>query len=274
MKIRKYNGELIEFQPSKLRGSLLKSGASPDVVDLVMDQLKSHLFDGMSSSELYKKAHKALQNQQNSFAARYSLKRALQELGPAGYYFEMWISKFLQTYGYQTLHSQIIAGKAVTHEADVIACKEDDLFWIECKFRNTDDSKISVTTPMYLLSRVQDISDIEHQLFNRKMRFTKGWLITNAILTTDSLKFGTYYGLKMLSWDYPSGKSLKNLVDLQGLYPITCLTTLHKEDKEALLKRGCLMVRELHEKPSLLHVLNRKEAELKEIIQEVNDLVS
>jgi hypothetical protein len=168
----------------------------------------------------------------------------------------------------------LIKGSSVSHEADVIAKKGEELFWIECKFRNTVDSKISVTTPMYLLSRVKDISIEKYNLFGTEHRFTQGWLITNAYLTSDSILFGEYYGIRMLSWDYPAKQSIKNLVDKKGLYPITCLTTITKREKDYLLDKGCVLVKDLSENPNILrNNVVIKERNISRIVKEVNELL-
>ena len=39
----------------------------------------------------------------------------------------------------------------------------------------------------------------------------------------------------MLGWDYPVKGSLKNLIDALGLYPITCLTSLTKKEKQNIV---------------------------------------
>ena len=128
---------------------------------------------------------------------------------------------------------------------------------------------------MYLLSRVKDISLKKYNLFGKEHQFTQGWLITNAYLTTDSIQFGEHYGIKMLSWDYPAKQSIKNLVDQKALYPITCLTTITKREKDYLLDRGCILVKDLYERPELLennHVINPRNKS--KIFSEVEELVA
>lgn len=252
MKLRKDNGEETVFDANRFKASLLKSGAPEEQVDRVQKEILAKMYEGMSTRQLYQWAHELLRNYSNAYAARYSLKKALMELGPAGYYFEKWIAKFLEHMGYRTLHSRHITGHAVTHEADVIAEKGGELVWIECKFRNTGETRISVTTPMYVLSRVKDISDKKYRLWEEEMEFTSGMLVTNSYFTQDSIDFSKYYGLELLSWDYPAGHSLKNLIDQKALYPITCLTTFDKEQVAALLKRNIILVKELRDHPELI----------------------
>ncbi len=273
MEVKKYSGEFIAFDVDKLRLSLVKSGALNHEVEAVLEDINLKIYDGITTKELYKLAFRQLKHVSNSLAARYSLKKALRDLGPAGYYFEKWVGKFLQSYGYSTIENSIIQGNAVTHEADVIAYKPNHLLWIECKFRNMADGKVSVTTPMYLLSRIKDISDKTYNLFGQQHQFSQGWLVTNAYLTKDAIAFGEYYKLRLLSWDYPLDKSIKNLVDKKSLYPITCLTTITAKEKQFLLENNCILVKELFEKPSLLETMKIERRKKTNILSELNDLL-
>ncbi|WP_300669437.1 restriction endonuclease [Soonwooa sp.] len=273
MKIKNNFGELVEFDITKLESSLRNSGAAPESIKKVLELITPKCFDGITTRELYKMAFEALKELSRSVAARYSLKRALSELGPAGFYFEQWISRVFQALGYQTMTGQHIKGHAVTHEADVIAKKGDRTYWMECKFRNTDDAKISVTTPMYVLSRIKDISGIDYKLFGATTQFTDGWLVTNAYFTSDSTTFAEYYKLKMLSWDYPQNRGLKNLVDANVLYPVTCLTTINEVEKSKLLESGCILVKEFVENPKFLNLLNLKPEQQELMLQEAKELL-
>lgn len=271
--LTKFTGELVEYDEEKLKNSLFKSGASDSEVRQVLEVITPMIYEGMSTQHLYKLAFRQLKKFADSLAARYSLKQALMDLGPAGYYFEKWVANFFTNYGFDTMTSQLIPGMAVKHEADVIARKGGDTFWIECKFRNTPESKISVTTPMYLLSRIKDISVKTYDLFGEQRKFTKGWLVTNANLTSDSIQFGEYYGIEMLAWDYPKGRSVKNLVDHQALYPITCLTTLTQKEKEELLAMNCIMVKDLRKDTHYLDKLNLSERKRRTVFREICDLI-
>lgn len=232
------------------------------------------MHDGITTRELYELAFDSLKKQRNTYAARYSLKKALRDLGPEGFYFEQWIGKLFTDDGYRTVTGQVIQGHAVTHEIDVIAAKADSLLAIECKFRNDPDAKISVTTPMYFMSRVKDIKDKDFVFFNENRQFTDGWLVTNAHLTSDSKDFGRYYHLNLLSWDYPEKTSIKERVDNKGLYPITCLTTLSDLDKGQLLRRGCILVKDLVNGPDFLQQIELKNEKKEEVLREAQELVN
>ncbi len=274
MKIKNNAGETVDFEISKLENSLRNSGADEQSVKRVLETVVAKCFEGITTGELYKMAFDELKKISNSVAARYSLKKALLELGPAGFYFEQWISRVFQNIGYKTETGQLIKGHAVTHEADVIAKKDEKTYWVECKFRNAEDTKISVTTPMYVLSRIKDISNIQYNLFETKTEFTDGWLITNTYFTKDSIAFSEYYGLRLLSWDFPENKSIKNLVDQNALYPITCLTTLDGKQKQKLLEKKCILVKELFNNQNLLNILELNQEKKLEVLKEARELMT
>ena len=274
MKIKNNAGEIVEFEISKLENSLRNSGAGEQSLKRVLETILPKCFDGITTGELYRMAFEELKKISNSVAARYSLKKALLELGPAGFYFEQWIARVFQNIGYKTETGQLIKGHAVTHEADVIAKKDDKTYWVECKFRNAEDTKISVTTPMYVLSRIKDISNIQYNLFGTKTEFTDGWLITNTYFTKDSVAFSEYYGLRLLSWDYPKDKNIKSLVNQNALYPITCLTTLDGKQKQKLLEEKCVLAKELFNNQNLLNILELNDEKKSEVLKEARELMT
>lgn len=273
MRVKKNSGELITFDPKALKRSLTKSGAKKEEVEEVFTCVSNDLYDGIPTKDLYKIAFDYLKKYRNSYAARYSLKRALRDLGPEGYFFERWIGRVMQSFGYESLNSQIVQGNAVKHEIDIVAVKDNRLIFCECKFRNDEDAKISVTTPMYFLSRVKDVQESTYRFFGRELKLSKGFLVTNAYLTTDSINFANYYGVGLISWNYPENYNIKDLVDNAALYPITCLTTLTKEQEKKLLEKDCILVKDLIKNPSILNDLNISNDLMKSVLEEANELM-
>lgn len=266
IQIKKQSGEIVSFDKNSLHRSLINSGANLEDANQICDKITNEIYNGISTKELYEKAFGLLKNLKSSVAARYSLKRALQDLGPEGFFFEKWVAKIFEVQGYDTITSQTLTGKStINHEVDVIISNKTEDIVCECKFRNDIDAKISVTTPMYFLSRFIDLKDNSFTFFNRPFKPQKGYLITNAFFTTDSIAFAECYDISLISWNYPEDKSIKRLTDYHGLYPITCLTTLTKKEEQILLSKNCILVRELVKNPVLLDHF-KFSAERKELI--------
>lgn len=275
IQVRKFSGDLVPFSERSLRQSLVNSGASHNEARQVYDSITQDMYDGIPTKELYEKAFSALKKIKSSVAARYSLKRALQKLGPEGFYFEKWVAKIFETQGYDTLTGQVMQGASgITHEIDVVASAKNEDLVCECKFRNDLDAKISVTTPMYFLSRFRDLKDGKYTYFNRNFSPVKGFLITNAFFTNDSIAFADYYGIGLISWNYPEDRSVKRLTDHYGLYPVTCLTSLTDEEERILLTKNCILVRELINNPVLLDHFKFSSERKETILREARELTS
>lgn len=273
MKVIKLSGEEVDFNENSLRKSLYNSGASREEADRVFDTIYPNIYHLIPTKELYKMAFDELKKIKNSFAARYKLKRALKELGPEGFYFEKWVAKIFQAQGFEATTSKSIQGDSgIQHEIDIIAHKSNENYFCECKFRNDIDAKISVTTPMYFKSRFEDIKNNSYDFFGKKIQPTKGLLITNAYFTTDTIQFAEFYQMDLLSWNYPDGKCIKILINEMGLFPITTMTTLTKEEEQIMLSKNCILVKDIVNNPKLLDHFKFEENRKQIILEEANEL--
>lgn len=275
IEVIKLSGEKAPYSEQSLKQSLINSGADQEVASQIVANITKELYNGITTKELYHKAFDQLKNVKSSVAARYSLKRALQKLGPEGFYFEKWVAKIFETRGCATQTSQTLEGKStVTHEIDVLAADKNYFYLCECKFRNDMEAKISVTTPMYFLSRFTDLVGKEFNYFNKPFIPNKGCLITNAFFTSDSINFAKYYDIELISWNYPEDRSIKNITDSFALYPITCLTSLTDEEEQKLLEKNCILVKELVNNPVLLDHFKFDTNRKNTILEEANDLLN
>ena len=157
------------------------------------------------------------------------------------------------------------------HEVDVEAEKEDKHFMIECKFHSDQARKCDVKIPLYIHSRFEDIRQQWAKQPGHHQRFHQGWLVTNTRFTTDAIEYGTCVGLNLISWDYPKHGSLKERIDVSGLYPLTCLTTLTRREKQALLDQDVVLARDLTSTALQQHLPKQKR---RSIHEELKDLLT
>jgi len=245
--IIKSSGKRVKFSFTKLRRSLLKSGAKKTMVSQIIDEIRDELYHGISTKEVYNRAFALLKEYRGAYASRYGLKKSIYELGPSGFPFEKYIAELLHLQGFETHLNEILQGDCVTHEVDIVAYKDSKRHLIECKFHNEEGRNCDVKIPLYIHSRFRDIYSFEHTKDPGE-----GWLVTNTRFTSDAITYGNCAGIKLLSWDLPKGEGLKELIDRSGSYPITASTLLSSAEKEFLLKRGIILGKQLLEKPFLL----------------------
>ena len=153
----KASGEKVAFSPDKLMKSLQRSGAGEDAIRNILTEVKSHLYEGMPTKKIYKLAFGLLKKVSKPTAARYSLKKAIMELGPSGFPFEKYFSEILKHRGYRVRVGEIVQGHCVKHEVDVIAEINNHRFMIECKYHNLPGISCDVKIPLYIHSRFRDV---------------------------------------------------------------------------------------------------------------------
>lgn len=250
--IHKASGEKAIFSEDKLRRSLLRSGASPEVIDAIITQIIARIYNGISTSEIYNIAFRLLKQRRKGPAARYKLKNAIMELGPSGFPFEQFIARIFRSMGYDTQTGQLIDGKCVRHEVDVVAMKEGEEHLIECKFHQLKGVFCDVKISLYISARFADIRQQRPAAAPQTTPPFKGWLITNTHFSKDAITYGLCAGLNLIGWDFPAKGSLKELIDQYGLHPVTSLTTLTRQEKEQLMKQKIVLCSEIAEQEALL----------------------
>ncbi len=272
MKIIKHSGNVVEFNREKLRASLSKSGASDIVVQEVIAQIESQMFDGISTRQIYKQAFGLLKKRSNSHAARYNLRQGLQQLGPAGFFFEKFMARIFAADGFETRTNLILAGRCVSHEVDVVRLKDGKCDMVECKFHSRTQSVSDVKVPMYILSRFNDLKEIKHRIFTDADLFENCLIVSNNRFTSDAVTFALCSGLQILSWDYPAPNDLKGMIDRHSLYPVTCLTTLSLVEKEKLLIMDVIFARDLVSKSDALEHIGLSPTRIKNVLKETSGL--
>ena len=274
MKIIKHSGDIVDYNPEKLKNSLLKSGAGQLVVKDILRQLEQEIFEGMSTKQIYKLAFGLLKKASNSHAARYNLRQAIQLLGPAGFFFEKFVARLFQSEKYEAQTNLTLQGKCVSHEIDVMIEKNNIVAMVECKFHAHREAVSDVKVPMYILSRFNDLKEKPFQLFGKKQPISKCWIVTNNRFSSDAVAFGSCSGLNMLSWDFPLDHNLRTKIDNNHLYPVTCLTTLSLTEKDKLLILDVILVKEIISHSDCLEKIGLSPNRIKNVLKEASALCS
>lgn len=274
IQITKATGEKETFQSEKLTESLKRAGANEKLIADIVAEVENWLTEGVSTKKIYAKAFTLLRKKRRSFAARYSLKNALMELGPTGYPFEHFVGQIFAIQGFDTKVGQLVQGQCVQHEVDVVATQNHTQYLVECKYYNTQDKHANVQVPLYIRSRVNDIEAKRKQLPEYNGYTFYGWIVTNTRFTEDAMDFGKCSGLHLVSWDYPKGHSLKDMIETYRMFPITTLTELNKREKQQLMDKGIVLCRQLVKDPQILEGVGVSKPKIAKILAEANDLCS
>jgi hypothetical protein len=265
--IRKASGEQEAWNPKKLEYSLRAVKAPEQLIHEIITHVEKDLRDGMRTSEIYQHAFALLKRYDSPFAAEYSLKKAIMQLGPSGFPFEKFIAQILMAQGYRTRVGVQVQGKCVTHEVDVIAEKDDERILVEAKFHNSPEIKSDVKVALYVHARFQDIQKRLVEEGGDEV-YTHAWLITNTNFTSQAIQYGTCAGLAMTGWNHPRGHTLQDLIRNTQTHPITCLTTLSQQQKLQLLNSGTVLCRSVVDDPRTLEKIGMNKGRIDMVLKE------
>ncbi|MEK7063282.1 MAG: ATP cone domain-containing protein [Patescibacteria group bacterium] len=249
--IVKGDGSRELFNIHKLADSLARSGANKDLAIRVSEQIASSIQDGMSTTEIYRNAYKILHKEERIAAARYSMRRAILELGPTGYPFEDYVSELMRAKGYEVRTRVMVPGRCIEHEVDVVMTKDGKTIGAELKFHNQPGFKTDVKIALYVKARFDDIDQAVRET-HKEREIHEGWLITNTKFTDHAIRYASCGGINLLGWDYPNKGNLDDLIRETGVYPITVLTSLTGAEKNRLLASQVPLCSMVAENPALL----------------------
>lgn len=270
--ITKADGTKEKFDVSKLEGSLKRAGANSKVAQDIIEIVEKELADGISTKEIYHKAFGLLRKEEKPVALKYSLKRAIMELGPSGFPFEKFIAEIFRFKGYTAETGKIVKGFCVEHEVDVVAWNKDKLIMCEAKFHNDPGVKSDLKIALYVKARFDDLRQMTFK-YGRERKLDEGWLITNTKFSSTAIEYGSCQGgLIMVGWNYPPRGNLHDLVLEAKLHPITCLTSLTGREKKFLLSQGLVLCKSVIENPGLLPLMGLSPVKAKKVTEEIQML--
>jgi len=267
--VKKSSGDIVDFSTEKLELSLFRAGASPELIEHIIQKIKHDYVEGITTANIHNKAFHMLRNASYEYAAKYKMKQAILELGTSGYPFEAYISFLLQYQGLTTQVGLIMEGDCVKHEVDVYARNEEKEIIVECKHHRTYSYKSDIKVALYVHARSNDIiSNLKKAAPDKKYRT---WLVTNTRFSKDAIAYGKCHDMYLLAWDYPKNGNLPDRIRLSGLYPISCLCSLTKKEKQSLLDKEVVLCRQILEKPGLLNEINNRKQS--KVLKECRELV-
>lgn len=267
--IIKADGTIEPWRGEKLEESLTRAGASASVAARIRETIEASLAPSEESREIYRRAFAMLRSQTRTAAARYSLRRALFDLGPTGHPFEDFIAELFKSEGWTVDRRQLIPGKCVTHEVDIYASRAGECLAGELKYHNDPGYKTDVKTALYVKARLDDIwaaakKDTPH--------VDHGYLITNTKFTSQAVDYASCAGFNLLGWSYPHNASLYDRIVASGLYPITALTQLKKSEKRLLIDLGMVTTSLIREHRDKLREISIPPERIGGIVAEIETL--
>lgn len=236
----KLNGVKENFSVKKVYYSAIKAGAPAFLAKEISKEIEGDIYDGIKTSEIFKKVKNKLKRENLQFSLRFNLKEGMKKLGPAGFVFEDFARQVLSQSGIKIKGSRVLSGKCSSYEIDFLAEKEGTNYIGECKYRNNGGDKIDVNVCLKGFAVLDDIKNSGK--FDDNLKF---FIVTNSRFTNQAIKYSNCKGIKLLGWDYPKNEGLEDIIDKNKLYPITILPSFKSYQADIFKNEGIMLVNEI-----------------------------
>lgn len=267
LNVIKADGSIEPFSEAKVISSIKRAGIPEVLQKRVLQSIEDKIYDNIPTYDIFGFITDALAHSDEPFSkAKYSLKQAIMLLGPTGYPFEDFIGRILEEHHYQVQTRQVLNGRCVDHEIDVIAQKKDLKVLVEAKFHNNSGTRSDVHVALYVKSRFEDLKD--------RYNFNEAWVVTNTKTTIDANTYANCSGMKMISWNYPDKGSLRDMIEDNHLHPVTMLTTLSSKQKAQLMAHHVVLCKDVTGDESLLDPLSLSHEEKLNTLGEIKYILS
>ena len=189
-------------------------------------------------------------------------------LGPTGFEFEYFVSKYFEEIGFNTYIDTILQGEFVRHEVDIIASKSNYQVYVECKFHNNLSTKNDIKIVLYIKARWDDLKNGPDGKYLRDF-----YVASNNAFTKDAIVYAKGTGLKLLGVNAPEEESFLDKIKRYKLYPITALLRLKKIYYQELLDKKIILSRDLLNEKKLLLKMGMTEFEIKVLFNDITKLI-
>lgn len=265
--IIKANGKREFYSRQKLLRSLRRSGLPARRSQAIADQVTRELYEGARTRDIYRRALQLVKETSPVAAVKYSLKKAIFDLGPTGHHFETFVARYFEAKGFKTKTCQTIRGRFVSHEIDVIATRNGQTYFVECKFHNRHGIKNDIKMALYVKARWDDLRE-----GHLGKTLTGYFLASNTAFTTDAITYAEGTKLQLLGVNVPPEKSFIEEIKELGLYPITSLRSLSKIIRDELLEKNIVLASDLVKEKKLLLQLGVTESDYEKMMEEIKRL--
>lgn len=265
-------GEKEPFSLRKLYLSCRNSGLDDVAAMRVVGQIQKEIYPGIKTCEISEKIKRLLEGESPGSAMRFYLKKAMRELGPAGFTFEKYIGGIFNKNGYKVkLNQRVLGFCRCSYEIDFLAEKGNVVYIGECKYHNLAGERVDMKIALANYARFLDIS--KGSFF--KSRRLKSILVTNTKFTSEAIKYSKCTGVDMLGWKYPKGRGLEHLIEKEKLYPVTILPSFKGYLKEIFAQKGKILVLDLLDSPveKISEKLGVRKEEIRKLVEEAKILL-
>ncbi len=241
------SGEDEPFSYQKVYRSARRVNASKDLAREIAKAITREAYDGIKTSEIFRKVKELLYQHTPETALKFNLKEGMRKLGPTGFPFEKFIGEIFKSLDFKIKINQHLPGLCLDdYEIDFLAQKENLIYIGECKYRNVAGEMVHLRDALSNYARFLDISKGPSFAAKKYQNYKiKTIMVTNAKFTGQAISYSSCMDVNLLGWRYPQNHGLEYLIEKNNLYPVTILPSLKGYLKDIFVSEKIMLAQDV-----------------------------
>jgi hypothetical protein len=229
-------------------------GVDKRVAKEVAERIERTLYDGIPTSKILQIIFRTMQKYKPAVRQLYDVRKgiSLMDSKPE---FEMFIQTLLGQNGFDITPNQILRGNCVDHEVDAIAKKDGVTFFVEIKHHFGYHTLTGLDESRIARAILEDVDEC-FALGKMDLKIDRAMIVTNTRYSEHAQRYGKCRNILQIGWDSPQGYNLRNMIEKEKLYPLSCLRSLKHYARARLVNCGLILIKQLAEEDAV--ILSRK----------------
>ncbi len=241
--VTKADGSAEPYSREKVVRTCLRMGASRREGEEVAERVEQHLFDRISTREIYQMIMDNLRRYRPEAADRVDLKTAVCLLRSKPDW-ELFVRMLMARDGYRVEGNAMLRGRCIENEVDGVLYRDSETILLEAKHHADLHVKTLLDVPREARSVLEDVAE-GCELGYHDVKATGILIACNTKLTEQAERYSDCRGIKIISWKHPAGRGLEDLIEAYNLYPVTLLREVSGGIEAALGDLGIVSLDQL-----------------------------
>jgi Holliday junction resolvase-like predicted endonuclease len=166
--------------------------------------------------------------------------------------FEMFVRVLLAHNGFEVAANRVLRGKCGRHEVDGIAKRNGVTYFVEIKHHFSYHDLTGLDESRIAQAILEDVTEgFAAGVLDLKVDLAM--IVTNTRYSEHAVEYGTCRNILLVGWSSPQYLGLREMVEKDQLYPLSCIRGLDRDARIRLVNSGILLVKQLfdHDKAAL-----------------------
>ena len=218
-------------------------GADSYVANEVADRIEKRLYEGITTQLILQLIFSYMRKYRPGVGHLYDLKQGISLMEPKPE-FELFIQVLLAHTGFEVTPNRVLRGKCGEHEVDGIARKEGVTYFVEVKHHFSYHALTGLDESRIAWAVLEDVTDAFTAGLT-DLRIDRAVIVTNTRYSEHAIQYGKCKNLIQIGWTSPEHFGLRDAIEENKLYPLSCLRDVSVEARLRLVNSGIVLIKQL-----------------------------